>query len=132
MPNVFAAVDLPVTLWRVQQHRHQTDKIQELENEHFEWIHLAEHREHGRDLVNKSKAVPLRHADTKGEKSYSSYSFLTSALDEGYWSPSRSGRALLWESTAGTHCTGGCVGLRAGLDTEARGKSFALPGIEAQ
>jgi hypothetical protein len=26
------------------------------------------------------------------------------------------------ERTPGTHCTGGWVGLRAGLDTEARGK----------
>jgi hypothetical protein len=31
----------------------------------------------------------------------------------------------------GTHCTGGWVGPRAGLDTEARGKILSpLPGIE--
>jgi hypothetical protein len=30
------------------------------------------------------------------------------------------------ENIAGTHCTGGWVGLRAGLDTEARGKTFGL------
>jgi hypothetical protein len=29
------------------------------------------------------------------------------------------------ERTPGTHCTGGWVGPRAGLDTEATGKSFA-------
>jgi hypothetical protein len=35
------------------------------------------------------------------------------------------------ERTPGTHCTGGWVGLRAGLDTEARGKILLpLPGIE--
>jgi hypothetical protein len=32
----------------------------------------------------------------------------------------------LGERTAGTHCTEGCVGLRAGLDTEARGKILCL------
>jgi hypothetical protein len=31
--------------------------------------------------VTQSKAVPLRHESAKGESSYSSYSFLTSALD---------------------------------------------------
>jgi hypothetical protein len=35
------------------------------------------------------------------------------------------------ERTPGTHCTGGWVGPRAGLDTEATGKIFSpLPGIE--
>jgi len=32
------------------------------------------------------------------------------------------------ERTPGTHWIGGWVGLRAGLDTEARGKSFASAG----
>jgi hypothetical protein len=31
---------------------------------------------------------------TRGERRYSSYSLLTSALDEGAWSASRPGRAL--------------------------------------
>jgi hypothetical protein len=38
--------------------------------------------------VKKSGTVKqslYRHADVKGEKQYSSYSFLTSALDEGEW-----------------------------------------------
>jgi hypothetical protein len=35
------------------------------------------------------------------------------------------------ERTPGTHCTGGWVGPRVGLDTEARGKNpLSLPGIE--
>jgi hypothetical protein len=35
------------------------------------------------------------------------------------------------ERTPGTHCTGGWVGPRAGLDTEVRGKILLpLPGIE--
>jgi hypothetical protein len=39
----------------------------------------------------------------------------------------------LWERTPGTHCTGGWVGPRAGLDTEARGKILSpLPGIETR
>jgi hypothetical protein len=37
------------------------------------------------------------------------------------------------ERTPGTHCTGGWVGPRAGLDTEVRGKILSLlPGIEPQ
>jgi hypothetical protein len=51
----------------------------------------------------------------------------TSTLDGGEWSASRPGRAFTpGESTPGTHCTGGWVGLRAGLDTEARGKISCL------
>jgi hypothetical protein len=48
---------------------------------------------------------------------------MTSALDGGEWSASRPGRAFTpGERTSGTHCTGGWVGPRAGLDTEDRGK----------
>jgi hypothetical protein len=54
---------------------------------------------------------------------YSSYSFLTSALDGGDWSASRPGRALPpGKGPPGTHWTGGYVGPRAGMDTEDRGK----------
>jgi hypothetical protein len=43
----------------------------------------------------KSKAVPLHAMEARGgERRYSSYSFLTSALDGGVWSASRPGRAL--------------------------------------
>ena len=43
------------------------------------------------------------------------YSFMTSALDGSGWSASRHGR-LYPRERPGTHCTGGWVGLRAGLD----------------
>jgi hypothetical protein len=39
-------------------------------------------------------------------------------------------RSIPGKMTPGTHWTGDWVGPRAGLDTQARGKSFALPGIE--
>jgi hypothetical protein len=43
----------------------------------------------------ETKVVPpTRHAGAKGERKYSSYSFLASALDGGEWSASRLGRAL--------------------------------------
>jgi hypothetical protein len=43
----------------------------------------------------KGKAVPLRSIQAHlGERRYSSYSFLTSALEGGEWSASRPGRAL--------------------------------------
>jgi hypothetical protein len=38
--------------------------------------------------------LATRHEGTWGERRYSSYSFLTSALDGGEWSASRPGRAL--------------------------------------
>jgi hypothetical protein len=67
--------------------------------------------------------IPLHgHRGTRGERRYSSYSFLTSTLDAGEWSASRSGRAL----PPGTHLSGGRVGPRAGLDAEARGKILCL------
>jgi hypothetical protein len=53
---------------------------------------------------------------------YSSYSFMTSALDAGEWSASRPRD----RTPPRTHCTGGWVGPRAGLDTEARGKILCL------
>jgi hypothetical protein len=55
---------------------------------------------------------------------YSSYSFLTSALEGGEWSASRTlpgGKEPL-----GSHCTGGWVGPRAGLEAEVRGKILRL------
>jgi hypothetical protein len=58
-----------------------------------------------------------------GERRYSSYSYLTSALDGGKWSASRPGRALTpTERTPGTHWIGGWVGLRTSLDAGARRK----------
>jgi hypothetical protein len=62
-----------------------------------------------------------------GKRTYSSYSFLTSALYGGEWSASTPGPRF----SPGTHCTGGWVVLRAGLDTEARVKILLpLPEIE--
>jgi hypothetical protein len=67
--------------------------------------------------VNQSRYTPWWRL---GERKYSSYSFLTSALDG---SGKRHAPAALCpeERTPGTHCTGGWVGLRAGLDTEVTG-----------
>jgi hypothetical protein len=42
----------------------------------------------------KAKAVPLNAMEALGERRCCSYSFLTSALDGGEWSASRSGCAL--------------------------------------
>jgi hypothetical protein len=68
-----------------------------------------------------------RHSGASGERMYSSYSLLTSALDGGEWSASRSSRSLpRGKDPPGTHCTGGWVGPRAGLDTEVRGKVLCL------
>jgi hypothetical protein len=76
----------------------------------------------------KGKAVPLRSIEAHlGDRRYNSYSFLTSALEGGEWSASRPGRALTpGKEPPGTHCTGGWVGPRAGLDAEVRGKILCL------
>jgi hypothetical protein len=68
------------------------------------------------------------HQGAWGERRYSSYSFTTSALDDGEWSASRPGRALPQrKDPPGTHWTGGWVGVSAGLDTQAREEqSFRL------
>jgi hypothetical protein len=65
-----------------------------------------------------------------GDSMYSSYSFLTSALDGEEWSASRPGRAFSpGERTPSTPCTGDWVGPRAGLNTDPIGKVLLpLPG----
>jgi hypothetical protein len=45
-------------------------------------------------LHSNVKAVPLHAMKALGGEKYSSYSFMTSTLDEGQWSASRPGRAL--------------------------------------
>jgi hypothetical protein len=45
-------------------------------------------------VKSKAKLYRYRHTGDKGERKYSSFSFLTSALDGGEWSASRPGRAL--------------------------------------
>jgi hypothetical protein len=73
--------------------------------------------------VAKQSSPATRHAGSWGEWRYSSYSFLTTSLRWGEWSASSFGAALCpGEGTPDTHCTGGWVGLRAGLDTEVRGQ----------
>jgi hypothetical protein len=66
----------------------------------------------------------------RGEE-YSFYSFITLALDGGEWSASYPAAFIPGERTPGTHWAGGCMGPRAGLDTEARRKILLpLPGIK--
>jgi hypothetical protein len=56
--------------------------------------------------------------------------FLNSTLDGGDWSASRSGRCSSEERTLGTHCIGGWVGPRTGLDAAKYIQILTLPGIE--
>jgi hypothetical protein len=53
-------------------------------------------------MRNKAKLFRTRHASAKRERRSSSYSFLTSELDEGEWSVSRPGRALPLGKDPGT------------------------------
>jgi hypothetical protein len=83
------------------------------------------------EAVKQSYNTPM---EAKGEIMYSSYSFLTSALDRVEWSASRPG-----ERTPGTHWTGGWVGPRAGPATEisakilcpCRGQNLDRPVVQA-
>jgi hypothetical protein len=61
-----------------------------------------------------------RHEGAWGEKRSSSYSFSTSALDGV--SVMSLPRFSPGKMTLGSHCTGGWMGSRAGLDTKVRGK----------
>jgi hypothetical protein len=75
--------------------------------------------------------VPLQVTKALGGERYSSYSFLTSALDGV--SGQRHAPAALYpgERTPGTHCTGSWVSLAADLDIKARRKVLSpLLGIE--
>jgi hypothetical protein len=77
--------------------------------------------------IYKVKLSCYCHAGDKGEKRYSSYSFLTLALDKGEWSASCPGHALLpGKGPLVPHWIGGWVGLRAGVDTKAKGKILCL------
>jgi hypothetical protein len=70
----------------------------------------------------KQSSPATRHGGAWGERRYSSYSFLSSALDGV--SGKRHAQAALChgERTPSTHSTGGWVYFRAGLDTEVREK----------
>jgi hypothetical protein len=74
----------------------------------------------------KVKLALYRHAGTKRERRYSSYSFLDFAVDGV--SGQRHAPAALYplEITPGTHWTGGWVGPRAGLDTDCTAEIFKL------
>jgi hypothetical protein len=73
-------------------------------------------------LKRKQSSPATRHGGAWKERKYSSYSFSTSALD-GVSGQLHAPAALFpGKRTPGTHCTGGWVGLRACLDTEARAK----------
>jgi hypothetical protein len=77
---------------------------------------------------NKAKAVPL-HA-TKALEGRGGVA-PTHTVDGDEWPASRPGPLNPGERTPAIHCTGGWVDLRAGLDTEARGKFLSpLPGIK--
>jgi hypothetical protein len=72
------------------------------------------------------KAVLLLPCRCQENRMYSSYSFLTSALDGDDWSVSCPGHALPPGKDPSTHWIRGWVGVRAGLNTEARGKILCL------
>jgi hypothetical protein len=63
---------------------------------------------------------------------YSLTILLNSALDGGEWSASRPGRVTAGETAHCTHCMGGCVDHRAGLNAMEKRKILPLPGIEPQ
>jgi len=73
----------------------------------------------------QSKAVPLPPCTRQGEKKYSSYSFLTSALD-GVSGQRHAAAFYLREWIPGIHLIGRWLDIIAGLDTEARGKILCL------
>jgi hypothetical protein len=60
------------------------------------------------------------------KEQYSSYSFVTSALDGVSGQRHAQATFTPGERTAGTHCTGGWLGPRDGLDTHVRGKILSL------
>jgi hypothetical protein len=74
----------------------------------------------------KSKSVPLHRAGAKRMRRYNSYSLLTSALDGASGQPHAPTALYPRKMTPGTHWIGGWKGLRAGLDTEIRGKIICL------
>jgi hypothetical protein len=78
-------------------------------------------------LKSEGTVVPVLELSTTpwrrmGEWKYSSNHSLTSALDGGEWSASRTGRFTSTERAPGTHWIGGWVGSRAVLDAVMKGK----------
>jgi hypothetical protein len=99
----------------------------------FSVYHSQHHKTHFKSVNSgyistckvKVKLSCNRHAGTKGERRYSPYSFFTLAL-EGSGQHHALTALYSWERTPGTHCIGHWVGLRVGLDTEAREKILFL------
>ena len=84
----------------------------------------------GAGMQSKGKVHPRTvHEALKGEYRYSSTLSLTSALDGGWWSTPQPGRFTPCERP-GTHCTGGWVGPRAGLDGCGKSRPYrdSIPG----
>jgi hypothetical protein len=82
----------------------------------------------------KGKGHPRTgHEDPKGEQIYSSILSLTSVLDEGGCSTPRPVRFTPRERP-GTHCIGGLVGPRAGLDGCGKSRPYlnSIPGPSAK
>jgi len=70
------------------------------------------------EVQSKGKGKGRTWTDHEGPERryrYSSTLYLTSALD-GWWVVSATPRPLYPRERPGTHCVGGWVGLRAGLD----------------
>jgi hypothetical protein len=71
------------------------------------------------------KLTRYRHASVKGRGNIApTHSLL--ALDGVSGQHHALGALYPWEKTAGTHWIGGCVALRAGMDTEVTGKIICL------
>jgi hypothetical protein len=75
-------------------------------------------------------SVARRNAGAEGERKFISYLFLTSELYGGEWSASCLGQDLPSgkDPPSTTHWIGWWVGITAGLDTEARGRSLSSDG----
>jgi hypothetical protein len=73
--------------------------------------------------IKKWSCLAAHHISARGERSYSTYSFLTLVLDGGD-AVSITPRLCLTPRgrTSSTHYTGGCVNLRASLKREAKGE----------
>jgi hypothetical protein len=87
-------------------------------------LQIVAHHKSNSILSYRSKAIPL-HAMQALRGREVIYSFLISALDRGEWSVLCLGRTLPPRKDS-SHWIGWWVGLRAGLDTEARRKRLCL------
>jgi hypothetical protein len=74
----------------------------------------------------KQSSPATRHGGTWGERRYSSYLFLTSALDSGEWSASCPGWASASEKGPPVPIVQEAGWAPVSMDTEATGKSFCL------